>query len=81
MTSHSGAIGSILAAIGHREFALQTGGVIPVLVKAKRVSGPRSKPPKEPSDAPPACKEPPSSVQDHAMFGWVLGIGDNSGAR
>ncbi|KAL5394255.1 hypothetical protein PMIN03_011700 [Paraphaeosphaeria minitans] len=62
LTSHSGAIRSILAAIGHRTFVLQTGGVIPVLVKAKRVEGPRNKPPKEPSDAPPECKEPPVGV-------------------
>lgn len=62
LTSHSGAIRSILAAIGHRTFALQTGGVIPVLVRARRVEGQRSKPPKEPSDAPPTCKEPPVDV-------------------
>lgn len=59
LTSHSGAIGSILAAIGHRRFALQTGGVIPVLVQARRVEGERPKPPKEPSDAPPMCQEAP----------------------
>ena len=59
LTSHSGAIGSILEAIEHREFALQTGGVIPVLVRASKVTGERTKPPKEPSEAPPKCKEPP----------------------
>lgn len=58
LTSHSGAIGSILEAIGHRQFALQTGGVIPVLMRAKRVDGPREKPPKEPSEGPPACDGP-----------------------
>ncbi|KAF1970084.1 phosphoglycerate mutase-like protein, partial [Bimuria novae-zelandiae CBS 107.79] len=52
LTSHSGAIRSILTAFGHRDFALQTGGVIPVLVKARRVEGERKKPPKEPSEAP-----------------------------
>ena len=59
LTSQSGAIGSILAAVGHREFALQTGGVIPVVVRARRVEGERKKPAKEPSEAPPMCKEPP----------------------
>jgi hypothetical protein len=39
MTSHSGAIGGALRALGHREFGLQTGGIIPVLVEAKKVDG------------------------------------------
>ncbi|KAI4276982.1 MAG: hypothetical protein L6R38_005535 [Xanthoria sp. 2 TBL-2021] len=34
LTSHSGAICSLLRVLGHREFRLVTGGVIPVLVKA-----------------------------------------------
>ncbi|KAL6161462.1 putative phosphoglycerate mutase pmu1 [Exserohilum turcicum] len=59
LTSHSGAIGSILQVLGHRAFALETGGVIPVLLSARRVSGKRAVPPKEPSDAPPLCPEPP----------------------
>jgi broad specificity phosphatase PhoE len=66
-TSHSGAIGSILEAIGHREFALQTGGVIPVFVKATRVEGARKAPPKEPSEAPPACDSPPEPTAAPAM--------------
>ncbi|CAK3735647.1 Hypothetical predicted protein [Lecanosticta acicola] len=37
LTSHSGAIASFLRVLGHREFALPTGGMIPVLVKATRV--------------------------------------------
>ncbi|PVH92590.1 phosphoglycerate mutase-like protein [Periconia macrospinosa] len=61
LTSHSGAIRGILRGIGHRLFALQTGGVIPVVIKAKRVNGERVKPPKEPSEGPPACKEPPAA--------------------
>lgn len=36
-TSHSGAIRAILAAIGHRPFRLETGTMIPVLVKAERL--------------------------------------------
>ncbi|KAF1833643.1 phosphoglycerate mutase family protein [Decorospora gaudefroyi] len=59
LTSHSGAIGSILEVLGHRAFGLETGGVIPVFVKAERVQGARMVPPKEPSDAPPLCEEPP----------------------
>ncbi|GAB7355632.1 hypothetical protein MBLNU459_g6353t1 [Dothideomycetes sp. NU459] len=35
-TSHSGSIAALLDAVGHREFGLPTGGVIPVLVKAVR---------------------------------------------
>ncbi len=34
LTSHSGAISSILRVIGHRKFPLVTGSVFPVLVKA-----------------------------------------------
>lgn len=37
LTSHSGSIASILRVLGHREFKLPTGGMIPVLVKATRV--------------------------------------------
>ncbi|KAF2010766.1 phosphoglycerate mutase-like protein [Aaosphaeria arxii CBS 175.79] len=58
-TSHSGAIGSILEAVGHRKFALETGGVIPVLLRAEKVDGEREEPPKEPSEGPPKCTEPP----------------------
>lgn len=59
LTSHSGAIGSILEVLGHRKWALETGGVIPVVVRARRVEGKRWKPPKEPSEAPPMCDGPP----------------------
>lgn len=59
MTAHSGAIASMLEVLGHREFALETGGVIPVFVKAERVEGRREVPEKEPSEAPPICPGPP----------------------
>lgn len=39
LTSHSGAIASILRAIGHRPFALPTGSVTAVLVKAEKIAG------------------------------------------
>lgn len=35
-TAHSGAIGSLLRVLGHRDFRLPTGAVIPVLVKAEK---------------------------------------------
>ncbi|KAL4941618.1 hypothetical protein BDV06DRAFT_178788 [Aspergillus oleicola] len=35
MTAHSGAITSILSVVGHRKFAVETGGVIPVLVRGE----------------------------------------------
>jgi hypothetical protein len=38
-TSHSGEIASILEVLGHRAFSLNTGAVIPVLVKAETVQG------------------------------------------
>jgi broad specificity phosphatase PhoE len=59
MTSHSGAIGSMLEVLGHRKWALETGGVVPVVVRAEKVDGKRHVPVREPSDAPPMCKEPP----------------------
>lgn len=37
-SSHSGAIKSILRVLGHRPFRLETGGVIPALVKIKKKS-------------------------------------------
>ncbi|KAE8150079.1 histidine phosphatase superfamily [Aspergillus avenaceus] len=38
VTSHSGEIGSLLRVIGHRSFRLNTGAVIPVLVRAETVA-------------------------------------------
>lgn len=40
ITSHSGEIGSILSVLNHRVFGLQTGQIIPVLVKAEVVDRP-----------------------------------------
>ena len=36
MTSHSGVINSTLVALGHRPYALQTAGVLPVVVKVEK---------------------------------------------
>ena len=66
LTSHSGAIASILEAVGHRDFKLETGGVIPVVLRAERVQGKREVPPKEPSEAPPMCDGPPAVGGNHA---------------
>ncbi|KAF8244468.1 phosphoglycerate mutase-like protein [Wilcoxina mikolae CBS 423.85] len=38
ISAHSGAISSILEVIGHRKFQLQTGGIIPVVVKVENVT-------------------------------------------
>jgi len=59
MTAHSGAIVSLLEVVGHREWGLETGGVVPVLVKGVKVHGRREVPEKEPSDSGPMCDEPP----------------------
>ncbi|OAA56786.1 Histidine phosphatase superfamily, clade-1 [Cordyceps fumosorosea ARSEF 2679] len=40
ITSHSGEIASLLDVLGHRKFGLQTGQIIPVLVKAEIVDAP-----------------------------------------
>jgi broad specificity phosphatase PhoE len=37
ITSHSGEIGSLLGVLGHRPFSLNTGAIIPVLVKAETI--------------------------------------------
>ncbi|KAI4738796.1 phosphoglycerate mutase family protein [Aureobasidium sp. EXF-12298] len=37
LTAHSGTIAAVLGAVGHRRFALPTGGVIPVAVKGERL--------------------------------------------
>lgn len=39
LTAHSGTIAAILGAVGHRAFALPTGGVIPVAVKGEKLRG------------------------------------------
>jgi hypothetical protein len=36
LMAHSGAISSILEVVGHRKFPLQTGAVIPVVVRAEK---------------------------------------------
>lgn len=67
-TSHSGAIGSLLEALGHREFGLETGGVIPVLVKAETVNGERKQPTIEPSETAPSCAVNPTQTASLASL-------------
>ncbi|KAJ6437268.1 phosphoglycerate mutase [Purpureocillium lavendulum] len=45
VTSHSGEIRALLAVLGHREFSLGTGQIIPVLVRAEAVRGGAPAPP------------------------------------
>ncbi|EEA22744.1 hypothetical protein EYB25_005519 [Talaromyces marneffei] len=59
VTAHSGAITSILDVVGHRDFQLQTGGVIPILVKAERVRGKEPERVIEPPTGVPQCKSDP----------------------
>lgn len=59
VTAHSGAITSILDVVGHRRFKLQTGGVIPVLVRADRLPGKEPEKVIEPPTGAPACKSDP----------------------
>ncbi|CAG8952276.1 hypothetical protein HYFRA_00001015 [Hymenoscyphus fraxineus] len=59
ISSHSGAIGAILRVFKHRKFALGTGQVIPVFVRAEEVIG--EGPPREkgPYTTVPTCSKPP----------------------
>ncbi|KAE8453011.1 hypothetical protein EG329_012198 [Mollisiaceae sp. DMI_Dod_QoI] len=59
ISSHSGEITAILRVVGHRDFGLSTGQMIPALVKIERVKG--TLPPIEelPWDKPKICTEPP----------------------
>lgn len=54
LTAHSGAITSLLEVMGHRKFRLETGGVIPVLVRIVRR--------KEPAEGGRGVVEPPQKV-------------------
>lgn len=39
LTGHGGSTGAILRAVGHRKFALATGGVMPIMVRAECAGG------------------------------------------
>jgi len=61
-TAHSGAISSLLEVVEHRTFSLETGGVIPVFVKAQTVKGERKTPEQEPSGTPLVCITNPTAT-------------------
>ncbi|KAF8862429.1 phosphoglycerate mutase family protein [Acephala macrosclerotiorum] len=62
ISSHSGEIASILRVVGHRDFELSTGQMIPVLVKIERLNGILPPVKKVPWDEPKTCKEPPKGL-------------------
>lgn len=62
-TGHSGCITSILEVVGHREFPLATGAVIPVVVRGERVDGPAPKMKVEPPFTVPKCDSTVTSVE------------------
>ena len=64
ITSHSGEIASLLRVLKHREFRLQTGGVLPVLVKTEKF-WPPTKVTTEAWTVDPHCTEPP--VTSHSV--------------
>ncbi|CRG88154.1 putative phosphomutase PMU1 [Talaromyces islandicus] len=70
-TAHSGAITSVLEVVGHRRFGLQTGGVIPVLVKAEKVAGREPEREIEPPTRAPKCKEDPMRGGQVTLGGHV----------
>jgi broad specificity phosphatase PhoE len=55
LTSHGGAVGALLRAVGHREFPLRTGAVMPVLIKAEVFHGKEPEVPIDPWKPKPDC--------------------------
>jgi broad specificity phosphatase PhoE len=55
LTVHSGVIAAILRGVGHRAFKMETGGIIPVLIKAERHEGKRPAMETEPWEQKPEC--------------------------
>ena len=55
ITSHGGTIQSILRAVGHREFEVGTGGILPVVVRVEVVQGEREKEGKLEWEGKPEC--------------------------
>jgi broad specificity phosphatase PhoE len=55
LTSHGGAVGALLRVIGHREFPLKTGAVMPVLIKAEVLCGEEPTVPTDPWKPKPDC--------------------------
>jgi broad specificity phosphatase PhoE len=57
-TSHSGSISSVQQGVGHRQFQLNTGAVIPIFLKAQRQKGPRPEGKIDPPVKSPTCPRP-----------------------
>ncbi|KIW66679.1 hypothetical protein PV04_05988 [Phialophora macrospora] len=70
-TSHSGEIASILRVLGHRSFSLNTGAVIPVLVRAESVAGTSTISTQAWTPSPHCTVPPVSSVSSGANGGCV----------
>lgn len=68
ITAHAGTTFALLAAIGHRGFPLQTGGVIPVLVKVEKRDGKRVPAHVDPWQPKPDCPSDPLHER-HPEFG------------
>jgi len=60
-TSHSGSISSLQQGVGHRQFDLSTGGLIPIFLKAQRQIGSRPKGHVDPPTKSPTCPRPPGA--------------------
>jgi broad specificity phosphatase PhoE len=81
ITAHSGTIAGLLDVIGHRQFSLQTGGVIPVLIKSEKKSGKRIPPPIDPWEPKPDCPSDPlkarkEGFQNFEKYWESLGMSD-----
>ncbi|KAK4980857.1 putative phosphoglycerate mutase pmu1 [Elasticomyces elasticus] len=61
ITSHSGEIASLLRVLGHRTFSLNTGAVIPVLVKAEILPGEEPATSIQQWTTPTLCTAPPAT--------------------
>ncbi|ETN41469.1 uncharacterized protein HMPREF1541_03405 [Cyphellophora europaea CBS 101466] len=82
ITVHSGVIAAILRGVGHRVFKMETGGIIPVLVKAERVEGQRPKMDTEPWRPKPDCPPDVSiSARDPATDNFRDFLEVNGGIR
>ncbi|EAS34593.3 phosphoglycerate mutase [Coccidioides immitis RS] len=62
MTAHSGTIRSILGAVGHRDFALPPGAVIPVFVRVEKKPGQAPHRTVQPWTPPPECTVDPTAA-------------------
>ncbi|KAI5294016.1 hypothetical protein KEM55_006805, partial [Ascosphaera atra] len=73
LTAHSGAITSILAVTKHRDFIMETGSVIPILLKIERKDGVREPMEVDPPLHAPSC---PSDFVPPAASTATMGVPD-----